>query len=147
MNVDLLLTIGHHLSVLTLVGLIAAEFALLRPGLGGRRIGQLARIDAAYGGMAMLVIVIGVLRVIYGASGWEYYVGNHAFWGKMAAFVAVGLLSVPPTIAIRNWARAARAAPDYEVPAAELARGRRFLHIEVAILALIPVFAAVMARG
>lgn len=147
MNVDLLLTIGHHLSVFTLVGLIAAEFALLRPGLGGRRIGQLARIDAAYGGMAMLVIVIGVLRVIYGASGWEYYVGNHAFWGKMAAFVAVGLLSVPPTIAIRNWVRAARTAPDYEVPAAELARGRRFLHIEVAILGLIPVFAAVMARG
>lgn len=147
MNVDLLLTIGHHLSVFTLVGLIAAEFALLRPGLGGRRIGQLARIDAAYGGMAMLVIVIGVLRVIYGASGWEYYVGNHAFWGKMAAFVAVGLLSVPPTIAIRNWVRAARTAPDYEVPAAELARGRWFLHIEVAILALIPVFAAVMARG
>ena len=147
MNVDLLLTIGHHLSVFTLVGLIAAEFALLRPGLGGRRIGQLARIDAAYGGVATLVIVIGVLRVIYGASGWEYYVGNHAFWGKMAAFVAVGLLSVPPTIAIRNWARATRDAPDYEVPTGELARSRRFLHIEVAILALIPVFAAVMARG
>lgn len=97
--------------------------------------------------MALLVIVIGVLRVIYGASGWEYYAGNHAFWGKMAAFVAVGLLSVPPTIAIRNWARAIKAAPDYEVPPGELARGRRFLHIEMAILALIPIFAAVMARG
>lgn len=47
MTVDLLLAIGHHLSVFTLVGLLAAEFALLRPGLGGRRIGQLARIDAA----------------------------------------------------------------------------------------------------
>jgi putative membrane protein len=147
MTIDLLLTIGHHLSVFTLVGIIAAEFVLLRPGLAGGRIGQLARIDAAYGGVAALVVVVGVLRVIYGAAGWEYYAGNHAFWGKMAAFVVVGLLSVQPTIAIRNWARAERATPDYAVPAAELARGRRFLHAEVAVLALIPVFAAVMARG
>ena len=147
MDIDLLLAIGHHLAVFTLVGIIAAEFALLRPGLAGARIGQLARIDAAYGGVAALVIVVGVLRVIYGASGWEYYAGNHAFWAKMAAFLAVGLLSVPPTLAIRKWAAAARGAADYAVPAGELASNRRFIHLQVAVLLLIPIFAAIMARG
>ena len=106
MDIDLILAIGHHLAVFLLVAIFAAEFALLRPGLGGARIGQLARIDAAYGGVAMLVIVVGVLRVIFGASGWEYYVSNYAFWAKMAALLAMGLLTVPPTLAIRRWLKA-----------------------------------------
>ena len=44
---DLILASAHHVAVFTLVALFAAEFALLRPGLGGARVVQLARIDAA----------------------------------------------------------------------------------------------------
>ena len=49
MDIDLILASAHHVAVFTLVGLFAAEFAMLRPGLAGPRIGQLARIDGAYG--------------------------------------------------------------------------------------------------
>src|SRR5690606_10484714 len=106
MDSDLFLAIAHHLVVFLLVGIFAAEFALLRPGLAGPRIRQLARLDALYGGVATLVIFVGVARVIFGAMGWQYYVGNHAFWGKMAAFLIVGLLTIPPTLAIRKWSKA-----------------------------------------
>ncbi|WP_323015113.1 DUF2214 family protein [Devosia sp.] len=147
MTIDLLVTIGHHLAVFALVGVLAAEFALLRPRLSGARIVQLARLDLAYGVLAGLVIIVGVLRVIFGASGWDYYLSNHAFWGKMAAFLAVGLLSIPPSISMRKWANSAATVPDYAIPPDELARSRRFLHAEMAVLALIPVFAAIMARG
>lgn len=144
MDTDLLLASAHHLVVFTLVGLFAAEFALLRPGLAGPRIGQLARLDAAYGAVAGLVIVVGILRVIFGASGWHYYVANYAFWAKMAAFLVMGLLTVPPTMAIRRWAKAGT---DYAVPATEIAASRRFIHLQAGMLVLIPVFAAAMARG
>ena len=144
MDIDLILAIGHHLVVFLLVAIFAAEFALLRPGLAGARIGQLARIDAAYGGVATLVIVVGVLRVIFGASGWEYYVGNFAFWGKMAAFLAMGLLTIQPTITIRRWAKAGQ---DHVVPDAEIAASRRYIHLQAGVLLLIPIFAAAMARG
>lgn len=147
MDIDLLLTIGHHLAVFSLVGIIAAEFALLRPGLAGIRVGQLARIDAAYGVMAGLVVLVGVLRVIFGTAGWDYYVGNHAFWAKMAAFVLVGLLSIKPSIAIRKWQQSAKFSPDFAVPAGELASNRRFIHYQLGFLLLIPIFAAIMARG
>lgn len=147
MDIDLILAIGHHLVVFLLVAIFAAEFALLRPGLGGARIGQLARIDAAYGGVATLVIVVGVLRVIFGASGWEYYVGNFVFWAKMAAFLVMGVLTVPPTLAIRRWLKAGKDTPDYAVPNAEIAASRRFIYLQAAILVLIPSFAAAMARG
>lgn len=147
MDIDLLLAIAHHLAVFTLVALFAAEFALLRPGLAGTRIGQLARIDAAYGGVAGAVIVIGIIRVIFGAVGWEYYVSNHAFWGKMTAFLVMGLLTIQPTIAIRKWLKASAGQEAYAVTLAEIATSRRFVHLQAGVLLLIPIFAAAMARG
>ena len=84
--VDLLLAILHHLLVFSLAGILAAEWVLVRPGLSGRSLQLLGRIDGAYGGIAMAVIAVGICRVIFGLKGWEYYVSNHAFWGKMAGF-------------------------------------------------------------
>lgn len=147
MDIDLLLAISHHLVVFLLVAILAAELALLHMGLDGARLAQLARIDAAYGGVAALVVVVGVTRVIWGARGWEYYVGNDVFWAKMVAFLAVGLLSIPPTRAIRGWVRASKADASYAVPAAEIAVGRRYLRLQAAALVLVPIFAAAMARG
>ena len=131
----------------SLVGVFAAEFALLRPGLSGARIGQLAKVDAAYGGLAGLVVVVGITRVVFGGVDPSYYLGNHMFWGKMAAFLAMGLLTIPPTLAIRRWVKAGSEAVDYVVPANEIGRSRRFVHLQAAVLLLIPIFAAAMARG
>ena len=144
---DLLLAIAHHLLVFSLAGILFAEFVLLKPGLSGRNLALLGRLDGAYGGLAMAIIIVGVGRVFYGLKGWEYYVGNHAFWAKMAAFVIVGLLSIPPTIRIVRWRKAAEAASTYVVPDGEVASMRRYLHGELAFFALILIFAAMMARG
>lgn len=144
MDWSFLLACAHHLAVFSLVGIFAAEFALLRPGLAGPRLGQLARIDAAYGAMAMLVIVVGVLRVWLGGVDPWYYLGNHAFWGKMAAFLVMGLLTIQPTMAIRRWVKEGE---DYVVPVAEIGTSRRFVHLQAGVLVLIPLFGAAMARG
>jgi putative membrane protein len=146
MTTDLLLAIAHHLLVFALAGILFAEFVLLKPGLGGRQLSLLGRLDGAYGGIAVAIIVIGVCRVIFGLKGWEYYVSNHAFWGKMAAFVLVGLLSIPPTMRIIRWRREAGSSTDYVVPDGEIASMRRYVHGELAFFALILVFAAMMAR-
>ncbi|WP_172121711.1 MULTISPECIES: DUF2214 family protein [unclassified Devosia] len=147
MDADLALAIGHHLAVFTLVGAIAAEFVLLRPGLNGVQLQRLARLDAVYGGAAMLVVLVGVMRLYWGAAGPDYYFSNHAFWGKMAAFVAVGLLSIAPTIAFGRWRKALRADPGFRPSEGEIRRQRRFLHAELGFLILVPIFAAMMARG
>ena len=97
---DLVLAIAHHLCVFTLAGLLLAEVVLLRPDLSPARILQLGRIDIAYGIVAGLVVVVGVLRVNFGDKGADYYLHNWAFWLKMSAFVLLGLLSIPPTLAI-----------------------------------------------
>lgn len=141
-DANLLLAIAHHLAVFTMVGIFAAEFALLRPGIEGKRLAQLGKLDGAYGGIAGLVVVIGIVRVIFGGAGWEYYVANWAFWAKMLAFIGVGLASIPPTLAIIRWRKAGT------VPSADnVNSARRFLWLQAALLLFIPAFAAAMARG
>jgi putative membrane protein len=147
MDWDFVLAGAHHLVVFTLVALLAAEFALIRPGLSGDRVRQLARIDAAYGAVAGLVIVVGILRVMFGAAGWDYYAGNHAFWAKMSAIVIVGLLSIPPTLSIRRWVKAGEGRNDFAPEAGEITANRRFVHLQAGVLVLVPIFAAAMARG
>lgn len=147
LDLDLTFAIAHHVAVFTLVGVIAAEFVLLRPGLSGTRLAQLASIDRLYGIAAVVVIAIGVLRVMFGGKGWEFYVASDMFWAKMTAFLAVGLLSIQPTIALVRWDKALNTDPAYAPPAAELQRSRRFLTAEVIVLVLIPIFAAAMAQG
>ena len=144
---DLLLAIAHHLCVFTLAGLLVAEIVLLRPGMTRERIAQLGRIDTAYGIVAGLVIVVGVLRVIYGDKGADYYIHNWAFWLKMAAFLTVGLLSIPPTLSILGWGRSLKADANFSPPPARIARLRRFFAGELVAFAFIPAFAAAMARG
>ena len=144
---DLILAIAHHLAVFTLVGLLAAEIAMVRPGIGGERLAQLGRVDMAYGAVAGLVIVFGFSRVFFGASGYEYYFGNWVFWAKIGAFVIVGLLSAPPTMAIARWRKAAKATADFVPPVAAIGLARRFFYAQVAVLIFIPAFAAAMARG
>ena len=147
MDIDLILAIAHHLAVFTLVAIFAVEFALIRPGLAAPVVQQLGRIDGVYGAAAGVVIIIGIIRVIFGASGWEYYVGNHMFWGKMAAFLLMGLLTVPPTLAIRRWAKSLAENPSYVPPMGEIAASRRFIHLQAGFLVFILIFAAAMARG
>jgi putative membrane protein len=94
------------------------------------------------------VIVVGVLRVIYGLKGWEFYVYNTSFWAKMVAFAAVGLISTVPTVRILGWRRAMqRTTGLYVAPDAEIAGVRRAIRWQMAIFLLIPIFAAMMARG
>lgn len=146
MGTDLILACLHHLAIVTLIVLLAMEFALLRPGLAGPALRRAARIDAAYGMAATMVVIVGVCRVIWGIKGAGFYMSNPWFWAKMASFAAIGLLSVPPTLALLKWRKALAADPAFVVPDDGIARLRGFVHAEVALLALVVVFAAMMAR-
>ncbi len=137
----------HHLLVFPLFAVFVAEAALIRAGLTGPALQRLARLDMAYGALSVLVIGAGILRLIFGLKGWDYYAGNHAFWGKMAAFAAVGVLSIGPSRDIARWRRGQKADPAFAVPAGEIGRVRRLIHIEALFFALIVIFAAAMARG
>lgn len=144
---DLLLAMAHHLLAFGLVGAFAMEMAAIRPGITAQDLPRLRRIDAAFGIMAHLVILVGVGRIFFGLKGWEYYVHNWMFWGKMAAFTLMGLCSLRPTRLMRAWRRAAADGGLVTVPLDEIRTLRRWLMREATALLLVPLFAAAMARG
>lgn len=147
MFVDWLLACFHHLAVFSLAAILSAEIFLTALPIDGRLALRLARLDAWFGLVAALVVAAGVLRVFFGAKGYEYYFVNIFFWAKMALFAGVGLLSVAPTYMFIVWRRRVRADPSYRPPADEIRQLRQALYVEAGLFALIPICAAAMARG
>jgi putative membrane protein len=146
MAVDLILAILHHILVFGLVAMLAAETVLLRPGITVAEVGRIARLDAGYGGTAGGIVVVGVLRVVYGAKGADYYLGNPWFWAKMASFVAVGVLSIVPTMQFIAWRRRLVLDPSYLPSTDDVEPVRRLLRWEGLLVLLVIGFAATMAR-
>jgi putative membrane protein len=139
---DLLLAIGHHLLIFIIFGVLFAEFYVVRSGLSAAMAARLASIDAWYGAAAAGVVIVGFCRAIFAAKGWAYYSHNAFFWAKVGTFAVIGLVSVMPTIEFIRWRRAGVAPGDEAIR-----NVRRYLHAELALFMLLPIFAAAMARG
>jgi putative membrane protein len=144
---DFLLACFHHISVFTLVAIIAAELVMVRPDLDASTIRRLARLDIAYGIAAVAVIIAGFARVFFGAKGADYYFHNHVFWTKIGVFIVIGLLSIQPTLRIRAWQRALAADLRTLPIAHDIKLMKRFIHIEAALVMLLPILGAAIARG
>jgi putative membrane protein len=143
---DAVLAILHHLLAFGVAILLTMEIMATRRDMGNARIMYLSRIDIAYGATAGALFVIGLLRVFYGLRGPEYYASNEFFWAKMAAFAILAILSIRPTVAIARWRGAGRLRPDFRPDPSDVMAIRRMMHAEAMVFALIPVFAALMAR-
>jgi putative membrane protein len=144
---DLHLAIAHHLLIFLLAGVLAFEIGVIRLAMTSADIDRVGRVDAWYGILAAAIIVVGFSRAIFAAKGWGYYSINGFVWAKMAAFAAVGLLSIVPTARIIRWRRALAKNAAFAPAADDIQKVRRFLWAEVLFFALIPAFAAAMARG
>lgn len=147
MTTDLLLAIVHHLLAFGLLGLLFAQYAVVRPGLSGAALRRVAMFDRFYGAFAGLLVIVGVLRVMYGLKGPDYYLSLWTFWAKLAVFLVIALLSIPPTLRILAWRKAAGADPAFIVPEAEIWRVHTWLGMELVLFTLLPIFAAMMGRG
>jgi len=145
---DLVLAIVHHLIVFGIAAVLAAELALMRPAaMSPQTVRLLGRFDAFYGGLAVAILVVGFARVWFGAKGADLYLHNPMFWAKIGAFAIVGLLSIKPTVRILAWQKSVKQNAAFVPAVAEIGALRRLLLIEIHVFALVPVFAAIMARG
>jgi putative membrane protein len=139
---DLALAVAHHLIVFALFGILSAELIAVRRGMSRDAVAAVAAVDVWYGVLAAAILIVGFSRAIFAAKGWAYYAHNGFFWLKIATFLAVGVLSAPPTLRYLRWRKAAQPPSDAEVGGV-----RQFLYAELVLFALLPAWAAAMARG
>ena len=137
----------HFVCIFALVGTLVSELALYRRRMDLARLTTLRRVDAWYGISAGLVIVSGILRVSFGFKGAAFYLHNPIFWTKMGFFVAIALLSIPPTIHYIRLGGRADASGQVTVDPGGYRRMWALLGVEVVLLACIPFLAALLALG
>ena len=137
----------HHLLAFALTACLVYEFIAYRRNMDIAEIRRIQRVDLAYGISAGLLLVIGLLRVFLFEKGANFYMNNPFFWVKMVAFLAVGVLSIDPTIRYIRWNRSLRRNETPEISEPEYKRTRTLLWLEMIGIAVILLAAPMMARG
>jgi putative membrane protein len=137
----------HHVAAFALVAALVVEFVLIRSTLTVESARKILRFDAVYGISAMMVLVVGLIRVLYFEKGTAYYLHSAPFFAKVTLFAAVGLLSIYPTLEFLSWRQALRQGHAPATDPGKLGAIRLILHCELAGAVLILLCAALMARG
>ncbi len=136
----------HFAAIFALGASLCCELLILRTEVGVREARLLALLDLGYLVASILVLASGLLRLIWFGKAPSFYLQNPVFWIKLALFVAIGLISIPPTMRFLSWRRAALSSGNAPRPE-EVALARRYVAAEIGLLALVPLAAVLAARG
>jgi putative membrane protein len=137
----------HHLCAFTLVSTVAIEFTLIRQELTLSSARRLQVTDTVLGIAAGALFIVGLLRVFYFEKGADYYFHSHAFTAKFSIFIAIGLLSIIPTVEFLSWRSALGAGQVPVISAKKLRLITGVIHGELLSIVIILLCAAIMARG
>jgi putative membrane protein len=128
-------------------GALVSEALNLKKELSLNEAWKIVIADAVYGISATVVLVTGILRVIYFGKGTVYYLSNPVFYAKVVVFIVVGLLSLYPTISFIGWVKSLQQGQAPKLELLKLNRLIWLIRIELLGFTLIPLLAAIMARG
>jgi putative membrane protein len=147
MTATITLAFLHHLAAFAVVALLTVELVLLRGEINVANARTLLRMDAAFGIAALVLLIVGFSRVFFTEKSSAYYFHSATFLAKLALFIVVGLLSIYPTLEFLRWRPALR---EQRAPALEPATRRKLrmvVHLELTLIVVILLLAAMMARG
>jgi putative membrane protein len=147
MILDAILAYLHYTAIILLFSFLTTQAMMLRAPLDGRTIPLIVRVDMGAGISAVAALLTGMLRLGLGAKGAAFYMSAWTFYAKVGLFIAVGLISIKPTLEYLRWRRALQQDAAWKLAPDEQAKVRRLVMVELHLGALIPVFAVMMARG
>lgn len=137
----------HYLGFMLSFGALVLERRLLKAEPSINEAKLMIGTDIVYGLAALTILVTGVLRVLYFGQGVSFYMHNPVFLTKVSLYLAIGGLSLYPTVSFIRWAFPLR---DGKAPVISEATAKRLgwvLNIEIAAFVILPLLAALMARG
>ncbi len=137
----------HHLCFVAIMVILSAEMLMLKQPLTLASARKILRFDAIYGAAAGLILIIGGLRVMYFEKGAAYYMHSAPFIAKMALFLIVGLISIYPTVTFLKWNKPLKQGTVPELSDAQNRRLRIIIHVELTLLVMMILCAAMMAKG
>ena len=137
----------HYLSFMVCFGALVLERRLIQPNPNRQDATLMVITDVVYGIAALALLLSGIGRVLHFGQGTSFYTENPLFWWKVGTYLAVGSLSLYPTVTYILWAIPLRKGELPQVSEALANRLRWILNIELVGFADIPFLATLMARG
>lgn len=147
MPTEVWLVFVHLLCIIGTASMLVAEMMLCRPGITGAALHRLKRVDIVYAVFAVAALASGATLVFHGAKGSAYYLANPVLHAKFGLYVLIALISIVPTVRFIGWSKTALREPSFAPDAAAVAGMRRVLHLEVLLLALLPLMGVAISRG
>ncbi|HAH35274.1 MAG TPA: DUF2214 domain-containing protein [Algoriphagus sp.] len=140
---EILLRYLHFVSIFVLAGTLFAEFFLIEKSLNRKQIQVLGKIDGLYGISALTLLAVGLTLWLGGyGKPTEFYSQNPTFHLKLGLFIAIGLISIYPTV---FFIKQGKGLPDQIVNIPKLVRWS--VYTELILLIIIPILAGLMAKG
>jgi putative membrane protein len=137
----------HYSSFMLAFAALTVESMTFKAGLSVAQARKIAIADAVYGISATVVLITGVLRVLYFGKGTAYYLNNPFFLVKVGIFLVVGVLSLYPTVSFLLWLKSIQQNQPPKLEDVQVQRITWMIRCELLGLLVIPLFAALMARG
>lgn len=137
----------HHLAFVAIMLALTIEMMLLKQPMTVENAKKILRFDAMYGMSAGLILLLGALRVMFFEKGPAYYMHSGPFLAKMALFILVGLISIYPTMVFLKWRPQLKQGIVPNIDQALSRRLRMLIHVELTLLVLMILNAALMAKG
>lgn len=137
----------HFLAVFGIFATVFLEWQTMSrtPSLAEAKRMQLC--DRWYGIFAVMVLVVGFLRVFYFEKGQDFYFASRFFSAKLTLFILVGLLSIYPTMRFLKWRALTKQGLPPTVSEREHSLIMYALRGELLLLLGVALCASFMARG
>ena len=147
MLVSALIAYAHFFAFFALTAALILQLTLLSDSISVATARRIQRADRFYGMSAILILILGILRVVYFEKGADYYFNNTFFLLKMGLFIIVGLLSIYPTICYTRWNPELKLDIEPELSIQAVQKLRRIIHTEMVVILGILLCASLMAKG
>ena len=147
MIINSIISFLHFICAFGVVFTLIYEKINFKQNLSNKEVRRLQAADKYYGISALLVLIIGFLRVLYFEKGSEFYFSNPFFHIKLTLFIIIGLLSIYPTIQFVKWNKLIIQGRKLALDNKEYIRIKRILSLEVTLIIFLMLSASLMAKG
>lgn len=137
----------HYLGIMFLAAALVAEHLLFSPRPDLKTARKLVTVDLIYGVTLVVVLVTGVARLFHGGKGVLFYMQNAAYHAKFTLFIVMALLWLYPAFKFLGWRRTMKSGGTPALTDGEARRVLMMIRIQLLILVVLPLLAAMMARG
>lgn len=128
------------------LGAVWARARALRAPIDEHAVRRVLEADTWWGIAALVWVSTGLMRAFGGLEkSTDYYLGSHAFWGKMLLFLVILGLEIKPMVTFTRWRRELRQGKEPDVSAAQAISTTSV--VQALLIIGMVLFATAMARG